>query len=242
MKKLLSLLVGALLPVAIFAGESWSSNINVGIATPINRYGFKEPLTGADADTKVSETGIALDASYLGIARNGFAVTGGFTVGNSYSSNFEDLCKLGAAQIDIKNLLDTGTDTNFRSKAKFDGQPMMMQFNFGAGYRLYQTERMEATALFMFGIGGIIDSYEMKYNDTERFESKVSAFIVDFGPAIHGVFHFNKKFGLFADVSYRYLLGSVTIKTEYGHDKQEEKATLYGLFQFKPVFGFCISF
>lgn len=223
MKKIILTLAAAVLCSTAFA-KTWTNNVGVGFAFPSSRIGVNQ-----DNADDIVQVAYAVQGSYIGVHESGFVVKAESNLGLATSN-------------DVK-VQGNNTNAGF-----FDN------FVVGAGWAFVNTE----STLFGFtGCCSVDLNIYSKLDDREvssvRHTYTTSMVNVLFG--IGGDLFVRKRvsdhFGVYANVSGRYLPGGVSVlrhTDEYDTDddtiktSSSDSSTLIGKFTIEPSVGFMWTF
>ena len=229
MKKIFTILVlGTVISGGAFA-KKWTNNVGIGFTLPISQFSADE--SGAD---DIMQVGYGLEATYVGIHQSGFTVKADVSGGLATSN-------------DIK-LQDDDTNLGYFSN-----------ISLGAGWTFVRTEKFtfSATGMLGFDFASFIDSNDLDEEvDGKTYETLDTTFsfgMFSVGADLFASYRLTEHFGLFANVSARYLVtGGSTLESEWtykdskGYRKTEsgtkDGPDLKGNFCVQPTIGVIWNF
>ena len=221
MKKIFStLFVLLILTNAIFS-KTWTNNVGVGLSSQYS-------VTGVDdknLDDK-KQLGFGAEGTYIGVHSNGFSVKANIAVGLATS----------------KDIAIQDRKTNIGA---FENVAI------GAGYSFVHSERalFGATAMLGVEMGQYsVDSEDVIYEGVpyDTLTTTLSLLTCSVGEDIFGIFRLSPRFGLFANLSARYIfVGNATTELKYESNSKKRKSDdteLFGKFIVQPTLGVIWTF
>lgn len=195
MKKIVGLLLVALMATGLFA-KTWTNNVGVGFAVPIN--GFK--LDSSDVQL-FDDKQIAYDVQgmYLGYHENGFTVRGSLNLG------------IGT----VKDLWFDIVEKNFVYGIGVD-----LKENIGVGYSFIRSRKFVLALTAGIGLQETIYPREEKVGSVTTTTTYTS-FLFSLGGDLTSIVRFSDKFGMFFNLN----AGFAPFAKLYGEEKTETSST-----------------
>lgn len=231
MKRFAIFIALSLLGINVFA-KSWESNVCAGFTVPVSRIGVDQK--GADDITQLS---FGLEGFYLGRHENGFTVKGDYAIA-----------------------LTTTRDINIQNHKTNAG--FLTNTSFGAGFSFVPADKWLVSVTGMFGVDVSIfkdsdDDVDYNYPDVSDkkadYDRTFSLVTLNFGTDIFVRRTMGEHFGLFTNLSARYIIGGwgedetsytyTTSNRRYDRtDKKTDDTDLFGFFRIQPTIGVCWTF
>ena len=208
--------------------KTWTNNIGAGFSLPISQFGVDK--SGAD---DIFQLGYGIEATYLGFHENGFTV-----------------------KADVSGGLATSKDISIQDHSTNLG--VFYNFAVGAGYSFVRTQKFTLSATAMLGLDAASysnseDDIQYDGKDCENVSRNLTYTMFSAGADLFASYKIKEHFGVFANISARYLVAGGTSqnvdwtwKDESGLKRKEsaegDGPDLKGKFRVQPTIGVVWNF
>ena len=172
MKKIIGVLAIALVATGLFA-KTWTNNVGVGFALPINKFEYDYKKAGQSVTFKQTQISYDVQGLYLGYHENGFTVRGSFDLG-------------------IGTIKDMWGDEN--------GIGVNLKEQIGVGYSFIRSEKFVLALTGGLGLQETIIPREDKVviaTASGTIDRTVTSLMLDIGADLTALVRFSEGFGMF---------------------------------------------
>ena len=231
MKKIVIALLAATMALSGASAKKWTNNVGFGFTLPISQIGVDK--SGVD---DIFQIGYGLEGTYVGIHERGFTVK----------------ADLGAGLTASDDVALQGSDSNLG---------IFYNVAVGAGWTFVHTEKFTLSATGMLGcdVSVFFDSEDdvpaigETFSTYESVDQICGLAMISAGADVFASYRIKEHFGVFANLSARYLIvGGSSYGTEYtykkknGHTATERDSSdgpdLAGKFRIQPTIGIIWNF